>query len=82
MSKIKFVKNKFGNYVPLISVTLELSEKQIKLLLECVGEYQFNIDRIQRVNSTGFEKHIIPTLISKLNNIDILNRTISIIESN
>jgi vacuolar-type H+-ATPase subunit D/Vma8 len=82
MSKIKFVKNKFGNYVPLLSVKLELSEKQIKLLLDCIDDYQFNIDRIQRVNSTGFEKHIIPILISKLNNIDILNQTIGIIESN
>jgi vacuolar-type H+-ATPase subunit D/Vma8 len=82
MSKIKFVKNQYGDYVPLLSVTLELSEKQIKLLLECIEEYQIDYDTVQRVNSTGFEKHIIPILISKLNNIDILNQTISIIESN
>ena len=81
MSKIKFVKNQYGDYVPLLSITLEMSEKQIKLLLECIEEYQIDYDTFQRVNSTGFEKHIIPILISKLNNIDVLNRTIRIIES-
>ena len=33
MSKIKFVKNKFGNYVPLKTVTMELSQSQIEVLL-------------------------------------------------
>lgn len=81
MSKIKFVKNIYGDYVPLISVRLELSEKQINLLLDCIDEYERNYERIQRVRGTGFGKHILTPLISKLDDFESLKRVVNGIES-
>ena len=54
MSKVKFVKNKFGNYVPLKTVTLELSQSQIEVLLDVlIEEPNWDWDNYIRIHTSG-----------------------------
>jgi hypothetical protein len=83
MSKIKFVKNKFGNYVPLKTVTLELSQSQIEVLLYVLlDEPSWNWDDYNRINSSGIPNKVVDPLIDCLKDLEELNELIDKIQSN
>ena len=81
MSKIKFVKNKFGNYVPLKTVSLELTQNQIEVLLFCTCE-DFGYEHWVRVNSSGIPNKVLDPLIDCLKDLEELNKLINKIEKN
>jgi hypothetical protein len=83
MSKIKFVKNKFGNYVPLKTVTMELSQSQIEVLLYVLlDEPKWNWDDYIRINSSGIPNKVVDPLIDSLKDLVELNELIDKIQSN
>jgi hypothetical protein len=75
MKKINFVKNKFGNYVPLKTVTLELSQSQIEVLLDVLFEDP-DWDNYIRINTSGIPNKVVDPLIDCLNDLKELNELI------
>jgi hypothetical protein len=70
MIKIKYVINKYGDYVPLNKVTLELTENQIHKILDCLYEERkvMCYDDYSTF-SFGIDKYIVPTLFDCLDSI-------------
>jgi hypothetical protein len=81
MSKIKFVKNKFGNYVPLRTVTLELSQSQIEVLLDILFVDPKWEDYI-RIHSSGIPNKVVDPLFDSLFDLKELNELIDKIQKN
>ena len=67
MIKIKYVKNKYGKYVPLNKVTLELTENQIRKILDCLYEERKVMCYDDYTTfSFGIYKYIVPPLVDSL----------------
>ncbi len=67
MIKIKYVKNKYGKYVPLNKVTLELTENQIRKILDCLYEERKVMCYDDYTTfSFGIDKYIVPPLVDCL----------------
>ena len=74
MIKIKYVKNKYGKYVPLNKVTLELTENQIRKILDCLYEVMCYDD--YTTFSFGIDKYIVPPLVDSLDKFYEQNKLI------
>ena len=83
MSKIKFVKNRYGNDVPLKTVTLELSQSQIEVLLDVLFEQpNWDWDNYIRIHTSGVYNYVVDPLLHCLKDLNDLNELIDKIQSN